>query len=205
MTAEDYYRIRNIEAVREVEDTLATGVFTGAIGGVMKAGSLIGSLFSRAPAAAKVAGAAAAVEAMPLAAQTAPPLGTAGQSPITDTGSSPGTVNEYSTAATGSTPLANVAPEQATNISQVAGGYTFKQNTNMSGLTDGLVNLSAKLDELIGTMSKPSSDNPGSVLSNVNNSKSTVTNFNNYMGAGDEINTSRNKTEQKLFNYRLQY
>lgn len=181
------------------------GLASSAAAAAAEARALAAAASEAVKTAVKTAGAATAAGVVPLAAQTAPPLGTAGQSPITDTGSSPGTVNEYSTAATGSTPLANVAPERATNISQVAGGYTFKQGTDMSGLTNGLVNLSAKLDELIGSMSKPSSDGPGSVLSNVNNSKSTVTNFNNYMGAGDEINTSRNKTEQKLFNYRLQY
>jgi hypothetical protein len=181
------------------------GLASSAAAAAAEARALAAAASEAVKTAVKTAGAATAAGVAPLAAQTAPPLGTAGQSPITDTDSLPGTVNESFTTATGSAPLVSVIPERATNISQVAGGYTFKQGTDMSGLTDGLVNLSAKLDELIGTMSKPSSDNPGSVLSNVNNSKSTVTNFNNYMGAGDEINTSRNKTEQKLFNYRLQY
>jgi len=97
-----------------------------------------------------------------------------------------------------------VTSEPATGLSQVSTAPTFNNKTELKDLTDCLLKLNTQLEQMAVTMSRPS----GAELqgfSNINNNKSTVTNFNNYMGSGDEINSSRTKTEQMLYNFKHLY
>lgn len=98
---------------------------------------------------------------------------------------------------------ASVRPESSTNLPEIANSSPA-QEENINKIAESILQLTTKLDEWIGTTETKAPKESAS-FSNVNNSKSTNTTINSYMGAGDEINSSRIQTEEKLFKYRLQY
>ena len=142
--------------------------------------------------------------ALPAAAATKSPLEGASKLPETAGNFAMAEDVFESSARPGMAPLVNIRPESSTNLPEMANAIPTRED-NVSKITDSLLQLSGKLDEWLKTKSESEASKESAVFSNVNNSKSTVTNFNSYMGAGDEINSSRLQTEQKLFKYRLQY
>lgn len=101
-------------------------------------------------------------------------------------------------------PFNYVAPQSPTNLFEMS-NVTLPQEDSSKKISDSLMLFGAKIDEFLKIASRGSTDGEGASYNNISSNKSNITTFNSYSGAGDEINSSRLQTEQKLLKYRYQY
>ena len=134
-----------------------------------------------------------------------PPLTKAGQGlePATKTSTTEFDVSTTKQFKPETQPL--VRPEKATNLFEVAEPVPTREVPEIREYLKELNEVSVNLKNVTKQMTTQSTGTGNSVLNSVNDSKQTFNTFNTYSGAGEEITSSRIKTELLQNSFRLQY
>lgn len=98
-----------------------------------------------------------------------------------------------------------VRPEKATNLFEVAEPVPAREVPEIKEYLKELNEVSVNLKNAVKQISTQTTSTGNGVLNSVNDSRQTFNTFNTYTGAGEEITSSRIKTELLQNSFRLQY